>query len=116
MTVVLVAEVGVVVMILIVGLALTSAVSAAHRARAGADLGALAAAVELSHGATPAQACARAALIANRNSARVSSCGVSIDGSVSLAVSASIGWTPPGGGPLTTSRRATARARAGPSP
>ena len=112
MTVVVVASLGVVSLALVAALAVTGAVSATHRARASADLGALAGAIEVAHGADPARACLRSSEVVGRNAAAMSGCRVEPDGSVVVVVSASVGWTLPGTGPLT----AKARARAGPSP
>ncbi|QGN58421.1 Rv3654c family TadE-like protein [Nostocoides sp. HKS02] len=112
MTVVVVASLGVIGLALVAALAVTSAVIAAHRARASADLGALAGAIEVARGADPAVACVRSAQVVRRNAATMSGCRVEPDGSVVVVVSASVSWTLPAAGPLT----AKARARAGPSP
>lgn len=112
MTVVIVASLGVVGLALVAAMAVTSAVAASHRARASADLGALAGAIAVARGADPARACLRSAEVVRRNAATMSGCRVEPDGSVAVVVSASVSWRMPGAGPLT----AKARARAGPSP
>ena len=112
MTVVVVAGLGVVGLVLAAALTLTSAVTATHRARAGADLGALAGALAMTRGAGPSRACLRAAEVVARNSATMSGCEVEPDGVLTVVVSVPVTWALPGQGPLT----AKARARAGPSP
>ena len=112
MTVFMVAAIGVAVVLLMGGLALASAVIATHRARAAADLGALAAAVAVQRGATPPAACAAGASVTARNGARSTGCVVATDGSVTVGATtrASLGLLGAG------SRTTTATARAGPGP
>ena len=98
---------GVVLMLTVSGLLLAGAVLASHRARAAADLGALAAAGALMRGEPPGVACRTAALIAGANHARVLRCiAVGTQAQLSVAVPAAV----PGLG------TATARSRAGPGP
>ena len=112
MTVVVVAAIGVSVTLLVSSLALSSAVSATHRARAAADLGALAAAQAIQRGVDPATACALGASLTARNGARPSGCVVAGDGSVTSAATTTARFGGYGRGAGTT----TARARAGPAP
>lgn len=90
MTVVLTGAVGAALLLLCAGLCLGSAVLAAHRARAAADLGALAAAVVLQRGSTSAEACAEAAAVARRNAARPTACRTDVAGRVELATSSPV--------------------------
>lgn len=106
------AAAGVLLMVLVAGLALASAVTAAHRARAGADLGALAAAAALQSGGSSAEACARAATVAAANTTEQRACAVEVDGSVRVTTTARVGLVLPGLG----APRARATARAGPAP
>ena len=112
MTVVVVGGVGVALVLLVGGLALSSAVVATHRARAAADLGALAAAQALQAGADPRAACAAGASVTRRNGARPKRCFVAGDGSVTVSVMAAPVFALAGLESGTT----TATARAGPSP
>ncbi len=93
-------------------LAVASAVEATHRARSAADLSALAAAQALEGGSTGGAACAEGAWVAGQNHATPLSCEVATDGSVTVAVSATLRMVIPGmpEGP------AVATARAGPAP
>lgn len=119
-TILVVAGLGVLTMLLLSGLAMAAAVTASHRARSAADLGALAGALAIQGGLAPAEACARAAVVVARNDGRVLSCDVQGGGAVMVAAAApvtgparliqSVGW--PGTGPLM----ARARSKAGPSP
>lgn len=109
-TVVLVAVAGVVLMLSWAGLTLGAAVSAAHRARAAADLAALAAAGARVRGTDLPAACARGAAVASANGAVQVSCGAGPGGSVT--VSASVTATMP---LLGSVREARADARAGAS-
>lgn len=111
-TVVVVAVAGLALTLLLGGLALTSAVVATHRARAAADLGALAAAQALQAGAGPREACAVGASVVGRNGARASRCLVADDGSVTASATTTAGFGLPG----MPVGRTTASARAGPSP
>lgn len=101
---------GVIAVVLVVtvsGLMLASAVLASHRARAAADLSALAAAGLLIAGKPPAAACARAAQVASANHGQVQSChAVGAEVRLSVAVPSS----------LRGLGVATAWARAGPGP
>ena len=99
-------------MVLVAGLALSSAVAATHRARAGADLAALAAAAAFQAGASNDQACQRAAVVARGNTTAQSGCTVAADGSVTVTATSRVGLVLPGLGQL----RARATARAGPAP
>jgi secretion/DNA translocation related TadE-like protein len=111
-TVVVVAAIGVALILLMGGLALASAVIATHRARAAADLGALAAAQAIQRGVDPSVACAVGGSVTVRNGARPAGCVVAADGSVTAraTTTASLGLLGAG------SRTTTATARAGPSP
>ena len=111
-TVVAAAVVGAVLLVTLAGLGLTSAVAAAHRARAAADLGSLAAAVAVQHGADAGSVCASAAGVVRRNAALLTGCSVGPGQSVTVTTEAPTGWALPGQGPVM----AKARARAGPSP
>lgn len=111
-TVLALAATGILLMVLLGGLALASAVVAGHRARAGADLAALAAAGAVRAGATDGQACARAVTVSTANSAETAGCIVQADGSVEVAVTSPVGLALPGIG----RPRARATARAGPAP
>src|SRR6476646_1525875 len=108
-TLVVMAGVGVALVLLVGGLALSSAVVATHRARAAADLGALAAAQALQGGAAPAAACAVAASVTARNGARPQGCAVAGGGVVTVGAMAPVGFALPG----TVAGTTTATARAG---
>ena len=110
--VLVVAATGAVLVLLVAGLALSSAVVATHTARAAADLGALAAAQALEEGAGPQSACALAASVTTKNGARATGCLTRMDGSVTCRATTSPSFRLPGT-PLGTT---TATARAGPSP
>lgn len=101
---------GVILVLLIVtvsGLSLASAVLASHRARAAADLAALAGAAMLMRGERASTACESAARVAAANHGRVQQCVASgAEVRVSVAVHAGVRG-------LGT---ATASARAGPDP
>lgn len=112
MTVAMVAVLGVLVLVLWGGAAVASAVSAAHRARSAADLGALAGAAALEAGADAGEACARAGALVWRNGARLTGCTAAGDGSLLVVDEVPITLRLPGGGP----DMAMARSRAGPSP
>lgn len=109
-TVLSVAVIGVLMLTTVGGLGLASAVEAAHRARAAADLGALAAAGELQRSGSLGAACSAAAVLVARNGARLTGCGVSDDGSVTVDVAAAVRLRVAGIG----GAEAVARARAGP--
>ena len=111
-TVLVMAALGVVVVLSVAGLALGSAVVATHKARAAADLAALAAAQALQQGVAPSAACAAAASLASRNGARLAVCTVVEGGSVACRTMVRPSFVLPGTRLSTT----TARARAGPSP
>ena len=111
MTVVVVAAIGAALILLVGGLALSSAVIATHRARAAADLGALAAAQAIQRGVDPRTACAVGASVTARNGARPSGCIVAGDGSVTTGATTRASFGLPGAGEGTT----TATARAGPA-
>lgn len=99
--------IGAVLVLTISGLLLASAVLASHRARAAADLAALAAAGVLIHGGTTEAACALGARVAVVNHARVQQC-TSTATQVRLSVAVTSGVQGVG--------VATARSRAGPGP
>jgi len=103
---------GVLVLLLGAALALASAAGAAHRARAAADLGALAAASSLQASGDAGAACARGAAIVSRNAAHQVSCLVAGDGSVTVVAERQVGLALPG----ATPGRAQITARAGPAP
>ncbi|WP_186526238.1 Rv3654c family TadE-like protein [Leekyejoonella antrihumi] len=106
-TVLVVGLIGVLVVCLAGVCALLSAVQASHRARAAADMSALAGAGALLDPAGAGAPCPVAMAYAARNGGRTLRCAV--DGeTVTVEVAVSSGW--PGLGD------ATARARAGPSP
>ncbi len=109
-TVVMVAVIGVTVLLLVGGAYLASAVTAMHRARAAADLAALAAAQSYQQGADWGASCAAGAAIATRNAAGQLACAVGSDGSVTVVTTAPVTWSLPGPVP----QRARATARAGP--
>ena len=96
-----------VLLLTVSGLVLASAVLASHRARAAADLAALAAAGALARGAPAGVACASAAQVAVANHGRVQQC-VASGVEVQLSVAVPAGMRGLG--------IATARARAGPDP
>ena len=73
-TVAVVGVAGVLLAMTVGALFLVSAVVAAHRAQAAADLGALAAAAAMSRGESSSAACERGATVAARNGAVVASC------------------------------------------
>lgn len=89
----------------VAGSVLLSAVVASHRARAAADLSALAAAQRWLDGAPADLACAEARRVAGANGATVQACAPATD-AVTITVSVPAGRLGP----------ALARARAGPAP
>lgn len=97
--------VGVALCVTLGALDVARAVQTSHRARAAADLAALAAAQSVSSGSTPAQACTRAAAVSAGNSARVRSCAV-------LGACVDVVATAESSRPWTI--EASGRARAGP--
>jgi len=99
--------IGAVLVLTVSGLLLASAVLASHRARAAADLAALAAAGVLMQGGPTAAACAVGARVALVNHARVQEC-TSTTTEVRLGVAVTSGVQGVG--------VATARSRAGPGP
>lgn len=105
------AGVGAIAVLLAAALQLAGVVAAAHRARAAADLGALAGAEAVQAGAGQGAACAAAARIAEANGAAQEGCLVAVDGSVFVTTEESL---PPG---LATFAGGTVRgtARAGPA-
>lgn len=105
-TVLVVMGIGVVLLCLTGALALLSAVQASHRARAAADLAALAGARMLMGGEVGSP-CDVAAEVAARNGGSLMECSVSGD-DVTVSVAIRARW--PGLGP------ARAKARAGPDP
>jgi secretion/DNA translocation related TadE-like protein len=111
-SVAVVAAIGVALILLVGGLALASAVIATHRARAAADLGALAAAQAIQRGLGAAEACAVGTSVTARNGAQPASCAVAADGSVTSGAMTKASFGLPWAGGRTT----TVTARAGPSP
>lgn len=104
-TVVMLGLIAAVVMLTISGLFLASAVLASHRARAAADLAALASAGVLMRGGPPAAACRSAAQVAAANHGRVQAC-ITIGTEARLTIAVPTGMKGLG--------VATARSRAGP--
>jgi secretion/DNA translocation related TadE-like protein len=103
-TVIMLAVVAAMVMLSVSGLLLASAVLASHRARAAADLAALAGAEALMRGEAPAAACQVGARVAVANHGSVQVCfasGAQVRLSVAVAAVEGLGL-------------ATARSRAGP--
>ena len=111
MTVVVLAVIAVVLLLLGAAGALASVTIAAHRARAAADLGALAAASAGQHELAAGYACAWAAEVVQRNGGRLTACVPGGDGSVELMVEC----RPAGGLAGLGLPTARARSRAGPS-
>jgi len=99
--------IAVVLMVTVSGLMLASAALASHRARAAADLGALAAAGVLIRGEPSVAACQCAARVASANYAELRSC-TTLGAEVRLSVAVPAGVKGLG--------VATARSRAGPGP
>lgn len=108
-TVLAAASAGVVVTCLAAGLALGGAVHASHRARAAADLAALASAAAVQGGASPSAACVWAAQIAGANGAALLRCRADLDTSVEVEVSVDV---PPAGLGMVPVVPGSARARA----
>ena len=106
-TVVMLGVIAVVLTMTVCGLMLASAVLASHRARAAADLGALAAAGVLIRGEPSAAACQCAFRVASANHAELQSCST-LGAEVRLSVDVPAGVKALG--------VATARSRAGPGP
>lgn len=107
-TVLVVAAVGVLLILSIAGLQVGTAASAAHRARAAADLSALAAASAIQAG--QGDPCGRASDLASRNGARLVECAVAAGESVVVRVSIGVTLAWPG-----VPDSAEASARAGPA-
>jgi len=105
--VVMLGVIAVVLMVTVSGLMLASAALASHRARAAADLGALAAAGVLIRGEPSVAACQCAARVASANHAELRSC-TTLGAEVRLSVAVRAGVKGLG--------VATARSRAGPGP
>ena len=103
-SVVMVAVVGVVVSTTAGTLVLAGVVRASHQARLGADLAAVAGALQLRDGASTSVACAGAAHIAMANDTRLQSCSVNSHDVTVVVVASTSAWPQP----------AVARARAGP--
>jgi secretion/DNA translocation related TadE-like protein len=106
-TVVMLGVIAVVLILTVSGLTLASAVLASHRARAAADLAALASAGALMRGEPPGEACQLAARVASANHGRVERC-TAVGREVRLSVAVLAGMKGIG--------VATARSRAGPGP
>jgi secretion/DNA translocation related TadE-like protein len=111
-TVLAVAAAGVLLMVLVGGLALASAVTAGRRAESAADLASLGGAVSWAAGSSAASACARGQQVAARNGALLVECVVAPDGSVTVTATVHVGLVLPAVG----GHVARARARAGPGP
>ena len=110
-TVLALAGVGVLLVLCLGGAAVGSAVVAMHRARAAADLGALAAAGSLAQGSPPGDACAAGLRLVRANAASLSECDPAEDGSVTVTTTVPAGLPFPGVG-----WTARAAGRAGPAP
>lgn len=110
-TVLTLGVVGAVVTALVTALSVTGALRAAHQARGAADLAALAAAHDSSVGAAPAQVCATARDIAERNGARVVGCDVTAGSVVTIETAVAVPLRLGGLVP-----EMTGHARAGPAP
>jgi secretion/DNA translocation related TadE-like protein len=108
MAVLTVGAMAVLAVLLAGAVAVSSAVEASHRARAAADLAALAAAVAWQTGAAPGEACRRAAEIADANRADLVGCSPEADGSVTTTARVTMRW------PVATATEV--KARAGPGP
>jgi len=106
-TVVMLGVIAAVLMLTISGLFLASAVLASHRARAAADLAALASAGVLMRGESPVAVCQSAARVAAANHGRVQGC-VAVGTEVRLTIAVPTGMKGLG--------VATARSRAGSGP
>lgn len=104
-TVLVLGGMSVLIAVLVAGLGLVAAVLASHRARAAADLAALAAAASIQDVAQTHAPCPLAASVAGRNHARVTSCVV-VGDDVTVVVQVDPHWRAIG--------PATARAKAGP--
>jgi secretion/DNA translocation related TadE-like protein len=100
------AVIAVVLMLTTSGLMLASAALASHRARAAADLAALAAAGVLMRGEPPGAACQLAARVAAANHGKMQLC-TAVGAEVRLSIDVPTGWKGLG--------VATARSRAGPA-
>ena len=103
------AAVGVIAVLLLLsgsGLTLSSAVLASHRARSAADLASLAGASTLMRGEPPGVACARAAAVARRGGAELSSCSAAGAGTLTVraGVRPSLGILGPLGPALASAR------------
>jgi secretion/DNA translocation related TadE-like protein len=106
-TVVMLGVIAVVLILTVSGLMLASAVLASHRARAAADLAALASAGVLMRGEPPVEACQLAARVAAANRGQLQRC-TAVRSEVRLSVAVLAGMRGLG--------VATARSRAGPGP
>ena len=111
-TVLVVAAVAVVTTLLAAVLVVVATVRDVHRARAAADLAALAAGAPTAVGG--AVDCRSARVVARANGAGISSCRSMADGSAVVAVSVPRGW--PNGFALRLPPQVSARARAGLGP
>lgn len=108
-SVLVVAASGAVVAVLAGALAVTATVREVHRARAAADLSALAAAGGVAEGGSVD--CASAHAVASRNGATLAACGALTDGSAVVTVSVATDRSGPASAWLP--RLVSARARAG---
>ena len=107
-TVLVTAALGVILVLTAAAIQLGAAAGAAHRARAAADLAALAGASALQQGS--GDPCSRASELATRNGAHLLSCTLGVAESLRVRVGTDV----PGGWPGIP-RVATATARAGPA-
>ncbi|KRE42427.1 Rv3654c family TadE-like protein [Knoellia sp. Soil729] len=108
-TVLVVAAIGVLLVLATAGFQLGAAATAAHRARAAADLSALAGATARQGGGGGGVPCALVADVAARNGADVIACSLGVGESVTVRVSVEVSTHWPG-----VPDRAVASARAGP--
>ncbi|MCE1179682.1 MAG: flp pilus-assembly TadE/G-like family protein [Micrococcales bacterium] len=108
-TVLVVGAIGAVLVLVVGALSVVSTVRATHTARAGADLGALAAAATWQSGGSPGQACAAASTVTARNGTTMTACGLDGAGVAVVRVRAVISAPLPG-----LPRSADGAARAGP--
>lgn len=107
-TVLVVSVVAVILVVAGGAFTLVGVVVASHRARAAADLSALAGAAVIVRGESPSSACARAAAVARRNDAVPVSCRASPVLGLEVVVTVEVAVAGLGA--------ATARSRAGPAP
>lgn len=107
-TVLTVVLVGALLILLPLALAVVTAVQANHRARAAADLGAIAAAGSFIHGVDATRSCARGADLVTRNRASPAGCTILPDGRTTVTARVSVDL------PILGHRTTSASSRAGP--